>query len=121
MTEFTGVAGADTDAPATCGGSAGAVGDGDGVVSAGAVGVGDTAIAVTGCVFVTATGAAVDGEAKYCTTYVAGWPSYIPSATPTPICVYTGLTIFSRWVGDCIHASTTSFESIKRTAKFSPA
>src|SRR3989344_7366780 len=70
----------------------------------------------------TLTTSALSGSAaKSSTTNVVSLPSYIPCAVAIPICVYSGFTIFAWCAGEFIHPSSTSNESVKLMARFSPA
>src|SRR6185437_6260636 len=87
------------------------------VASAGSVAFAGDAMVFTGA------GAAPSGAGvpNICTTNVVVWPSYFPTAVAMPISVKWPFRRFARWVGEFIHAVSTSFESVKLTARFSPA
>src|SRR3569832_2330044 len=59
--------------------------------------------------------------AKNCTTNVTSFPSYMPRDVPMPTCVYCALRILARCIGEFIQAVSTSCESSKSSARFSPA
>src|SRR3989344_2707001 len=117
--------GAETSAfvvPSTCSGSgAGAVSSGIGF------GFGASAVAmivgVAGTVSTTVVCDALctEGVPNSWTTKIVSCPSYIPTALAMPISVYFASRIFSRCDGEFIQAFSTSEESEKSTAKFSPA
>src|SRR3989338_5032393 len=108
--------------PSTCFGS----GSGAGAVSSG-FGIGASAVAmivgVAGTVSTTVVCDALctEGVPNSWTTKIVSCPSYIPTALAMPISVYFASRIFSRCDGEFIQAFSTSEESEKSTAKFSPA
>src|SRR3989338_5643369 len=110
--------------PSTCSGSAlGTVASGFGASAVAIiVGVVGTVWATTVCGTPCGVGVpACAGRPNSWTTNIVSCPSYTPTALAMPISVYLASRIFSRCDGEFIQAFSTSEESEKSTAKFSPA